>query len=295
MVATGQNIQWYSASTGGTALANTTVLVTATYYASQTVGGIESTRTAVSVTVNAPTLATVTLSPTTICAGTAGSIVPTITNGGSNYTYVWKINQITQTLSSPTISYSNAGASDDYSLTVTPSVEVCPITASVTSSVRITPLTTPKVSIAPAIVCENTDRTLGVVSSSGSLGTTPSYVWKRNTNDVSTNSTYSVTNAVLGDSYAVTVTLSPDAGCYTTYIASSSLIVGCILSITSGNWEDPATWNLNRAPLKTDNAVINTNHNVTITTDGANANKTEVRVNSKLIYGNSAAKLKLGF
>ena len=99
----------------------------------------------------------------------------------------------------------------------------------------------------------------------------------------------------MGDSYAVTVTLSPDAGCYTTYTASSSLIVGCILSISSGNWEDPATWNLNRAPLQTDNAVINTNHNVTITTDGANANKTEVRVNSKLIYGNGVTKLKLGF
>jgi len=68
-----------------------------------------------------------------------------------------------------------------------------------------------------------------------------------------------------------------------------------ILSITSGNWEDPTTWNLNRAPLTTDNAVINNNHNVTITTDGANSNKAEVRPNSKLIYGNSAAKLKVGF
>lgn len=295
LVATGQNIQWYNTSTGGTALASTAVLLTATYYGSQTVGGIESSRTAVSITVNAPTTAMVTLSPTTICAGTSGSIIPAVTNGGSNYTYVWQINQVTQTTTSPTINYSNATGNDEYSLTVNPSADACPIISSITSSIRITPLTTPKVFIMPAIVCENTDRTLQVISSTGSLGTTPSYVWKRNGNDVATSSTYSVTNAVLGDSYAVTVTLSPDAGCYTTYTATSSLIVGCILSITSGNWEDPATWNLNRSPLPTDNAVINNNHNVTITTDGANANKTEVRVNSKLIYGNGTAKLKLGF
>ncbi len=44
LVATGTLIKWYSASTGGTALANTVVLVNgATYYASQTLNGTEST------------------------------------------------------------------------------------------------------------------------------------------------------------------------------------------------------------------------------------------------------------
>ena len=143
-------------------------------------------------------------------------------------------------------------------------------------------------------MCENTDRTLGLLPSIN-LGTTPSYAWERNATPLATTSTISVTNAGLGDSYAVTVTLSPDAGCYTTYTATSSLIVGCILSITSGNWEDPTTWNLNRIPAITDNAVINNNHNVTINTDSANSNKAEVRPNAKLIYGNSAAKLKVGF
>ena len=145
----------------------------------------------------------------------------------------------------------------------------------------------------PDIVCENIDRILSVISSSGSLGTAPSYVWKRNNANLATSSTISVTNAVLGDTYAVTVTPSPDAGCYTT--ATSSLIVGCISSVTSGNWENPTTWNLNRVPVATDNAVINNNHNVTINTDNANAKKAEVRPNAKLIYGNSAAKLKVGF
>jgi hypothetical protein len=68
LTATGTNIQWYSASTGGTALASTTALVNGTtYYASQTVNGCESTtRLAVIVSLNNPT---VSASTTTICGG----------------------------------------------------------------------------------------------------------------------------------------------------------------------------------------------------------------------------------
>lgn len=44
LVAVGTTIKWYAAASGGTALATSTALVTAThYYASQTVGGVEST------------------------------------------------------------------------------------------------------------------------------------------------------------------------------------------------------------------------------------------------------------
>ena len=52
--ATGTAIQWYATPTGGTALPSTTVLVTGTsYYATQTVNGLESTnRLAVTVTLN---------------------------------------------------------------------------------------------------------------------------------------------------------------------------------------------------------------------------------------------------
>ncbi len=55
LTATGTAIKWYSAATGGTALAGTTALATGTYYASQTVGTCESAlRFAVAVTVNNP-------------------------------------------------------------------------------------------------------------------------------------------------------------------------------------------------------------------------------------------------
>ena len=54
LVATGTNIKWYAAATGGTQLAGTAALVNnTTYYASQTIDGCESPdRTAVQVTIN---------------------------------------------------------------------------------------------------------------------------------------------------------------------------------------------------------------------------------------------------
>ncbi len=69
LTATGTNIKWYAAATGGTQLAATTALVNGTtYYASQqTVNGCESTtRLAVTVSVNNPTVGA---TNTTICSG----------------------------------------------------------------------------------------------------------------------------------------------------------------------------------------------------------------------------------
>ena len=65
--ATGTSVQWYAAATGGTALAATTALATATtYYATQTLNGCESTtRTPVVVTIN--TTAVPTASAQTFC------------------------------------------------------------------------------------------------------------------------------------------------------------------------------------------------------------------------------------
>ena len=52
LVATGTLIQWYANEVGGTALGNTVVVETGTYYVSQTLNSCESTRLAVSVTVD---------------------------------------------------------------------------------------------------------------------------------------------------------------------------------------------------------------------------------------------------
>jgi gliding motility-associated-like protein/uncharacterized repeat protein (TIGR01451 family) len=53
LAVTGAGIKWYSAATGGSLYTGTELLLTGTYYASQTVNGCESTRTSVAVTITA--------------------------------------------------------------------------------------------------------------------------------------------------------------------------------------------------------------------------------------------------
>lgn len=76
LVATGQNLKWFNGATGGTALANNTALTTGTYYISQTVGGVESARTAVSVTFN-NTPAPIASAQTLNSAATVSNLVAT--------------------------------------------------------------------------------------------------------------------------------------------------------------------------------------------------------------------------
>jgi Ig-like domain CHU_C associated len=298
LVATGQNIKWYVAAMGGTALATTTTLASGNYYASQTVGGIESTtRTAIVVTVNPTTTATVTLSSNVICSGTQTSITATVSNVGSSPTYLWTRNgSVFSQTKDVSFSGSEAISGSVFLFTVTPSADACPSVASVSApSITVSALAPAPISIPTVIICEGSNVTLSVVSKI-SLGANPSYTWYRNGSPVpiALTPTLSIINAVLGDTYrASVVPVAEVPTCLGTGL-TPLLTVGCIRSVTSGNWEDAATWNLNRVPLTTDNAVIDTNHNVTITTDGANANKVETRSNAKLIH-NSTTKLKLGF
>ncbi|HGE5775514.1 TPA: Ig-like domain-containing protein, partial [Flavobacterium psychrophilum] len=67
LVAIGTGIKWYDAVTAGTQYTGAEVLATGTYYASQTINGCESARTAVAVTVN-PTPGLPTASAQTFCS-----------------------------------------------------------------------------------------------------------------------------------------------------------------------------------------------------------------------------------
>ena len=52
LVATGTNLKWYNAASGGSALQETTALQTGSYYVSQTIFGIESARVLANITIN---------------------------------------------------------------------------------------------------------------------------------------------------------------------------------------------------------------------------------------------------
>ncbi|MEN2399532.1 hypothetical protein GKZ90_0007070, partial [Flavobacterium sp. MC2016-06] len=95
LTASGTNLKWYSASTGGTLYTGTETLVSGNYYVSQTLNSCESTRTLVSVTVNpTPAAPTITASgATTFCSG--GNVVLTSTGGNS---YLWSTGATTQSI-----------------------------------------------------------------------------------------------------------------------------------------------------------------------------------------------------
>ena len=76
LTATGSGLNWYSTSTGGTALASTTALASGTYYVSQTVNGCEGSRTSVVVTINT-TLAPTATAQTFCNSGTVAALTAT--------------------------------------------------------------------------------------------------------------------------------------------------------------------------------------------------------------------------
>jgi uncharacterized protein (TIGR02145 family) len=80
LTATGTNLKWYEVPTGGVALSSSAVLVTGTYYVSQTTETNESTRTTVAVTI-IPTTAPTASASQTFCANPAPTIASLTATG----------------------------------------------------------------------------------------------------------------------------------------------------------------------------------------------------------------------
>uniref|UniRef100_UPI0012FCC7C2 choice-of-anchor A family protein n=1 Tax=Flavobacterium sp. WG21 TaxID=1229487 RepID=UPI0012FCC7C2 len=148
LTATGSNLKWYTAQTGGVGSATaptpvTTAVGTTTYYVSQTVGNCESARTAIDVVVKErpvkPTTGTVT-QPT--CSVATGSF--TISNYNAAYTYL--VNPSTgvtvsgATVTAPAGTYTvtatlgtcSSVVSDDVVINAQPSTPVKPTAGTVT-------------------------------------------------------------------------------------------------------------------------------------------------------------------
>jgi hypothetical protein len=117
LLATGSNIQWYSASTGGTPLSLDSSLVSGYhYYASQTITGCESiNRLDVTVTINTsvPVSVTIEVDQDTVCEGTAVSFTATPANGGTP-NYQWYVNGIMAGTDQPNFSYAPANPDTVY-------------------------------------------------------------------------------------------------------------------------------------------------------------------------------------
>lgn len=116
--ALGTNLKCYTTEIGGTPLTLTTSLSTATYYVSQTIDGIESSRAAVPVTINTP-ITPIFAQVNDICIGTSLQPLPTISTNGIPGYWSPELNNTTTT-----------------TYTFTPSIGFCATTNTMTITVN---------------------------------------------------------------------------------------------------------------------------------------------------------------
>ena len=215
LTATGSNLLWYTAATGGTGSATAPTPSTAsagstTYYVSQTVLGCESPRASITVTVNATPVAPSVTTPVTYCQNVIAS---NLTATGSNLLWYTAATGGTGSATAPTPSTASAGSTTYY---VSQTVLGCESPrASITVNITASPL-------AP-IVGTITQPTCSVASGSVALSGLPaSGTWTVTSNPGGSTISNSGTTAVFAG-------LSPNA--YTFTVTNAS---GCI-SGTSTN------------------------------------------------------------
>ncbi|MPR35737.1 hypothetical protein GBK04_20875 [Cytophagaceae bacterium SJW1-29] len=66
-----------------------------------------------------------------------------------------------------------------------------------------------------------------------------------------------------------------------------------VISIKTGDWNDPNTWNVGRAPLADDQVILDSGHTVTIN-GSETARSIEYRTNAQLVFSGSGSTLALG-
>ncbi|MEY3500067.1 MAG: hypothetical protein RL308_1736 [Bacteroidota bacterium] len=185
LTASGTDLKWYDTITAGTALAPTTVLTSATYYVSQTLGGIESDRVAVPVTLNTPIIPIFT-QPNDSCPGSTLQPLPTISNNGISGSWSPPLdNTITTTYK------------------FTPTAGSCATTTSVTLTIKsgITPIFTQM----PPICSGDIIPELPTLSENNIPGN-----WSPALNNVATTTyTFTPLNGACANTAAMTITVNP--------------------------------------------------------------------------------------
>ena len=175
VAATGSNLKWYTAATGGTDLATSTAIATGTYYVSQTLNSCEGDRTAVAVTVTPqPTAPGKITGATTICK--SSTVTYTIDPVANATSYQWTLPAGatgTSTSTSIAVTFSSSYTVGD--LCVQAVNGAC---LSATTCLTITPATavpaTPGVITGPAtVLAPSTTKTYTIVP----VVNATSYVW----------------------------------------------------------------------------------------------------------------------
>jgi hypothetical protein len=164
-------------------------------------------------------------SSSTICSGGSATFTATPTNGGTTPTYQWKRNGNNVGSNTSTYTTTDINNGDIFTVQLTSNATCAnPVTANSNSiTMIVTTSVTPSVSISASStnICSGTSVTLTATPTNG--GTTPIYQWKRNGNNVGSNtSTYTTTSVNNGDIF--TVQLTSNATCASPVTANSNAI-----------------------------------------------------------------------
>jgi Ig-like domain CHU_C associated/Secretion system C-terminal sorting domain len=228
-------VNWFSALTGGVALASgnsfttPSINTTTTYYASAINGTCASTpRTSVIATVTPSVTPSIIIaaSQTTICTGTSVTFTATPTNGGTTPVYQWKVNGTNVGTNAST--YTSTTLTNGASVTcVMTSNATCASPLAATSNaivITVSSNVAPSVSIVASqtTICAGASVTFTANPTNG--GTTPAYQWKVNGSNVGINaSTY--TSTTLTNAANVTCVMTSNSTCASPLSATSNTFV----------------------------------------------------------------------
>ncbi len=186
----------------------------------------------ITMSVTAPVTPSVSIAATatTICSGTNVTFTATPTNGGTP-SYQWKLNG--NNVGTNNATYQNATLANNDVVTVVMTSSLTCVTQSTATSNAITITVNsslvPSVSIAATAItiCSGTNVTFTATLTNG--GSTPTFQWKLNGNNVGTNSA-TFQNSSLANNDAVTVVMTSSASCASPATATSNAITMTVTS-----------------------------------------------------------------
>jgi gliding motility-associated-like protein len=222
-----------------------------------------------------------------ICSGVNVSFTATPTNGGTSPSYQWKLNGNNVGTNSATYSNNSLNNGDVITVTMT-SNDACasPTTANSNSvTMVVTNSVTPAVSITATedTICVGTNVTFTATGSNG--GTTPTYQWQLNGNNVGSNSS-TYTNSGLSNGDQIRVLFTSNASCATTSTANSNAVTMVVTNTITPAVSISAT---------EDTICVGTN--VTFTATGSNGGTTPTyqwQLNGNNVGSNSSTYTNSG-
>jgi Secretion system C-terminal sorting domain len=179
----------------------------------------------IAMTVNAPSppAVVITTPSAAICAGANATFSAAITNGGNAPTYQWKKNGV-DVSTSASYTASDLVNADVISLVVTSNSDCRSANTATSNNVTMTvnPLLTPTIAInTPNLaICEGTTASFSAITSNAGLA--PTYQWKKNGTNVSTDANYTASGLVSGD--VISCVLTSNAECLAAQTANSNSV-----------------------------------------------------------------------